>query len=202
MLALDSALMTVYQHTETPENPVEGDLWVGPDVDLLDLAGLAVHVEPPPRKPFGFRVMTPESTNPPEDDDNQPNVFWLWEGGKYAVGLPHQCDSWVITSNADKYAAIRDMEAFVREASAALAKLVVLTSPNDGPVIGSEGFELTDFRVISAVRKDLLKEHSDCDCSDDCPYAKLTHGGIQSIVLLAQAYASGLLSLDDEVTAG
>ena len=41
----------------------------------------------------------------------------------YTVTLPHQCDSWVITETLSREDAVTEMEAFIREAQAALEKL-------------------------------------------------------------------------------
>ena len=41
----------------------------------------------------------------------------------YVVELPHQCDRWLISVNADKDKAITRVEAFIAEAQAALAHL-------------------------------------------------------------------------------
>ena len=44
----------------------------------------------------------------------------------YNVYLPHRCESWEITDTPDKAEAIADMEQFIADAQAALARLMEL----------------------------------------------------------------------------
>lgn len=70
-------------------------------------------------KKFGFYVELTDDFEDPEDA--------VYTG--YEVGLPHQCDSWRITSTDNRSIALQELTRFIKEAQSAYNMLALM--PDD-----------------------------------------------------------------------
>jgi hypothetical protein len=65
---------------------------------------------------FGFTVYRPASDRGPYADVSVPDECW-------AIGLPHQCDSWAIAMSEDRTAVLAGARRFRDELDQAIAEL-------------------------------------------------------------------------------
>lgn len=78
-----------------------------------------------PTGPFGFRVQHPVADRYDDDPDGDSTV----PDDSWAIGLPHQCDSWAIAMSPDREAVLAEAKRFRAELDEAIAELEAGSPP-------------------------------------------------------------------------